>query len=122
MTGVAIVALPEEMPVNEIGRRSRRQLTDEVGVAVDQVYMNGMYPERFSEKEGSLLGRVLDLTEGTAHAAVRAALSQQRRHASQVEQLERLERRTQTPVTTLPFVFQPRLDVPALRALSEAVA
>lgn len=121
MTGVAIVALPEEMPVNETASLER-QLTGEVGVAVDRVYMNAMYPERFTEDEASKLSRVLDLTEGPSHAAVRAALSQQRRRASQVEQLERLERRTRAPISTLPFVFQPRLDVPALRELSEAVA
>ena len=91
-------------------------------MAVDRVYMNAMYPERFTEDEASKLGRVLELTEGPASAAVRAALSQQRRRASQVEQLERLERRTRTPVSTLPFVFQPRLDVAALRGLSEALA
>ena len=119
-TGVAIVALPEEMPVNETAFLER-QLTGEVGVAVDRVYMNAMYPERFSANEASVLGRVLELTEGTANAAVRAALSQQRRQTSQIEQLERLERRTRTPVRTLPFVFQPRLDVPAIRALSERI-
>ena len=119
-TGVAIVALPEEMPVNETASLER-QLTGEVGMAVDRVYMNAMYPERFTEDEASKLGRVLELTEGPANAAVRAALSQQRRRASQVEQLERLERRTRTPISTLPFVFQPRLDVAALRGLSEAV-
>ena len=119
-TGVAIVAMPEEMPVNETVSLES-QLVDEVGISVDRVYMNAMYPERFSEDEASVLGRVLELTQGTAHAAVRAALSQQRRRASQVEQLERLERGARTPVRTLPFIFQPRLDVAALRGLSEAL-
>lgn len=121
MTGVAIVALPEEMPVNETASLER-QLTAEAGVAVDRVYMNAMYPERFTEDEAAKLSRVLELTDGAANAAVRAALSQQRRRASQVEQLERLERRTRTPIRTLPFVFEPRLNVPELRALSELVS
>ena len=120
-TGVAIVALPEEMPVNETAFLEG-QLTSEVGMSVDRVYMNAMYPERFTEDEASKLGRVLELTEGPASAAVRAALSQQRRRVSQVEQLERLEQSTRTPVSTLPFVFQPRLDVAALRGLSEVLA
>ena len=50
-TGVAIVSLPEEMPVNE-SAALERSLTEDVGVAVDQVYMNAMYPERFSERGG----------------------------------------------------------------------
>lgn len=119
-TGVAIVSLPEEMPVNE-SALLERQLTDEVGVAVDRVYMNAMYPERFNGAETSKLGRVLDLAEGPAHAAIRAALSQGLRRRSQAEQLERLRSRVSQPVHTLPFVFKPNLDLPALRSLSEAL-
>src|SRR4051794_35848663 len=50
LTGVAIVALPEEMPVNE-SAVLEQDLRDEVGVAVDRVYMNALYPERFSREE-----------------------------------------------------------------------
>ena len=49
-TGVAIVALPEEMPVNETATLER-DLTSEVGVAVDRIFCNGLYPERFSEDD-----------------------------------------------------------------------
>ena len=68
MTGVAIVSLPEEMPVNETAALER-SLTEDVGVAVDQVYMNAMYPERFSEEEAEKLARVLEITEGPPQAA-----------------------------------------------------
>ena len=50
-TGTAIVALPEEMPVNE-SAALEHDLRDEVGVAVDRVYINGLYPERFSKRGG----------------------------------------------------------------------
>ena len=53
-TGVAIVALPEEMPVNE-SATLEADLRDDVGVAVDRVYMNGLYPERFSNEEAEQL-------------------------------------------------------------------
>ena len=53
-TGVAIVALPEEMPVNETAALEH-DLVEEVGVAVDRVYMNGLYPERFSKEEAEKL-------------------------------------------------------------------
>ena len=119
-TGAAIVSLPEEMPVNE-SALLERQLTDEVGISVDRVYMNAMYPERFDAEEESKLARVLDLTEGPPHAAIRAALSQSRRRRSQAEQLERLQASVREPVRTLPFVFQPTLDLEALRGLAEAV-
>src|SRR5690349_3418851 len=38
-TGVAIVSLPEEMPVNETSSLET-SLTDDVGMAVDRIYMN----------------------------------------------------------------------------------
>src|SRR5919106_5238992 len=40
LTGAVIVALPEEMPVNE-SELLETELTGELGVAVDRVYMNG---------------------------------------------------------------------------------
>ncbi len=53
-TGTAIVALPEEMPVNE-SAALEQDLRDEVGVAVDRIYLNGLYPERFSKEEAERL-------------------------------------------------------------------
>lgn len=120
-TGVAIVSLPEEMPVNE-SVALERTLSDEVGVAVDRVYMNAMYPERFDADEAAKLERVLEITRGPARAAVRAAVSEHRRASSQRAQLRRLERGVRSPIRTLPFVFRPRLDVPALRLLAGEVA
>ena len=119
-TGVAIVSIPEEMPVNE-SALLEEQLTGDVGIAVDRMYMNAMYPERFDSDEAAKLERVAEITEGAPHAAVRAALSQFRRARSQREQLKRLSDRVRTPVKTLPFIFQPRLDVPALNRLAEAL-
>jgi hypothetical protein len=97
------------------------QLGGEVGIAVDRVYMNAMYPERFDRDEAAKLERVTEITEGAPHAAVRAALSQFRRARTQRDQLKRLTDRVSVPVKTLPFIFQPRLDVPALRRLAEAL-
>jgi anion-transporting ArsA/GET3 family ATPase len=119
-TGVAIVALPEEMPVNE-SASLESTLTGEVGIAVDRVYMNAMYPERFDAEEEAKLERVLELTDGPARAAVRAAVSQYRRSQTQREQLGRLQEMVRTPVKTLPFIFKPRLDVPSLERLAAAL-
>lgn len=119
-TGAVIVSLPEEMPVNE-SAALERQLTDEVGIAVDRVFMNAMYPERFSDDEARKLERVLEITEGAPHAAVRAAVSQHRRACTQREQLQRLERSVSSPIRTLPFIFKPRLDVGELNRLAGAL-
>jgi anion-transporting ArsA/GET3 family ATPase len=116
-TGVAIVALPEEMPVNESASLEHDLRTD-VGVAVDRVYMNALYPERFSGEEAARLGELAGGENGVARAAARAAVSEHNRARSQRAQLARLRRRVQAPVKTLPFLFEPDLDVEAARRLS----
>src|SRR5688572_16936695 len=95
-TGVAIVSIPEEMPVNE-SAVLERSLRDDVGVAVDRVYMNAMYPERFDKGDASALESALERAEGPARAAVNAALSQHRRALTQRDQLQRLKKAVTTP-------------------------
>jgi len=117
LTSVAIVALPEEMPVNETASLET-QLTGEVGIAVERIYMNGMYPDRFAGEEAGRLEEAEERLEGPPRAAVRAALSEHRRAGSEAEQLERLRELATTPVTALPYVFKPRLGVPELELLA----
>ncbi|MGE5408698.1 MAG: ArsA family ATPase [Syntrophothermus sp.] len=116
-TGAAIVALPEEMPVNE-SAALERDLRDEVGVAVDRVYLNALYPERFSKQEAAKLSTVAAGEEEAPRAAARAAISEFDRARSQRAQLARLRRRVQAPVKTLPFLFEPELGVEAARRLA----
>ncbi len=116
-TGTAIVALPEEMPVNE-SAALEHDLRNEVGIAVDRIYLNGLYPERFSKEEAERLGTLAGSADGPERAAARAALSEHGRARSQRAQLARLRRRVETPVKTLPFLFEPDLDVEAARELS----
>jgi anion-transporting ArsA/GET3 family ATPase len=117
-TGVAIVALPEEMPVNE-SAALEHDLREEVGVAVDRVYMNGLYPERFSNQEAEQLAELSGGEEGATRAAARAALSEHNRARSQRAQLARLRRRVEAPVKTLPFLFEPELGVEAAGQLAK---
>ena len=119
-TGVAIVALPEEMPVNE-STALEHDLVNEVGVAVDRVYLNGLYPERFSRAEAETLTALAASEGGASKAAARAALSEFGRARSQRAQLARLRRRTEAPVKTLPFLFEPDLGPEAARRLSKRI-
>jgi anion-transporting ArsA/GET3 family ATPase len=116
-TGAAIVALPEEMPVNE-SAALENDLRTEVGVAVDRIYMNGLYPERFSGEEAERLGEIASGENGAVRAACRAALSEHNRARSQRAQLARLRRRVEAPVKTLPFLFDPELGVESARRLA----
>jgi anion-transporting ArsA/GET3 family ATPase len=120
-TGVAIVALPEEMPVNE-SAALEHDLTEEIGVAVDRVYLNGLYPERFSKAEAERLCELADGDDGAPRAAARAALSEHGRARSQRAQLARLRRRAKAPVKTLPFLFEPDLGPEAARRLSRRLS
>ncbi len=116
-TGVAIVSLPEEMPVNE-SAALEHDLRDEVGVAVDRIYMNALYPERFSPEEAQRLAELAVGQNGSARAAARAAVSEHNRARSQRAQLARLRRRVEAPVKTLPFLFEPELGVEAAGRLA----
>jgi anion-transporting ArsA/GET3 family ATPase len=116
-TGTAIVALPEEMPVNE-SAALEGELRSEVGVAVDRVYLNALYPERFSHQEAERLAELAAGGDGAVRAAARAAVSEHGRARSQRAQLARLRRRVETPVRTLPFLFEPELGVESARELA----
>jgi anion-transporting ArsA/GET3 family ATPase len=116
-TGIAIVSLPEEMPVNETATLEQ-ELREEIGVAVDRVYVNALYPERFSNEEAERLQVARSENDGVAREALRAAVSEHRRARSQRAQLARLRRRVSTPVKTLPFVFEPVLGVEDARELA----
>jgi anion-transporting ArsA/GET3 family ATPase len=119
-TGVAIVALPEEMPVNETATLER-DLTSEVGMAVDRIFCNGLYQERFSADDEERISAAFDRAENGVRPALRAALSERRRAVAQREQLARLEELTEAPVATLPFVFEPELGPEHVRGLAETV-
>jgi anion-transporting ArsA/GET3 family ATPase len=120
-TGTAIVSLPEEMPVNETASLEQ-DLREEVGVSVDRVYMNALYPERFSAEEAERLESAADDAEGAVRGALRAAASEQRRAESQRRQLARLRELVSSPVDTLPFIFEPELGVEEARQLAGSMA
>ncbi len=127
-TGVAVVALPEEMPVNETAMLEQR-LDSEIRIGVDRIFCNGLYPERFSEAESASLAALADDDGGDRdedrpliRAAARAAVSEGRRAQAQREQLARLEELCKAPVTTLPFLFSPEVEAEQIRSLSEQLA
>ncbi len=108
------------MPVNESGLLER-ELTENVGMTVDRVYMNGVYPERFTDSEAERLASLPDEASRGARAAARAAISEHRRAGIHRRQLERLRGLVSAPVKTLPFIFEPELGPDGLRALAAEV-
>ncbi len=120
---VALVTLPEEMPVNEV-IEAAYLLEDKVGVALGPVIVNACYP-------------VLDGLEVTAGEAARtagielepglvAALEDARRfritrQQLQAEQLDRLAHELPLPQLRVPFLFTDVIGPAELDTLSDAL-
>jgi anion-transporting ArsA/GET3 family ATPase len=112
-TGVVVVALPEEMPVNETLDFERR-LADEMGMSIDRAIVNAVYPERFTGAEAKRLRAGAREDDGAVHAA----LAEYERVRGQRSQLRRLRRGLDAPVATLPFLFEPELGLEQLDELA----
>jgi anion-transporting ArsA/GET3 family ATPase len=119
-TGIAVVALPEEMPVNETAALER-SLSADVGVTVDRIFCNALYPERFSAAEAERIEAVAPRAGLSAREACHAALTEAGRARDQREQLARLESDCEAPVSTLPFLFEPELGVEEISVLAEQI-
>jgi anion-transporting ArsA/GET3 family ATPase len=121
-TGYVAVALPEEMPVNETLELQER-LPAAVGLGLDAIVVNGVWPERFSDADVARLRRAArNGYEPAAAHAIRAALAGHARAEAQREHLERLRAAATAPVSTLPFVFESELGLAEYRRLAEALA
>lgn len=116
-TGVMAVALAEEMPVNEtieLGERLRAEL----GMEVDSIVVNGLYPERFTREEAKRMESLDSSGPEASRAALEAALGEDRRARSQRSELRRLKKAVEAPVATLPFLFEADLAREGLEQLS----
>jgi anion-transporting ArsA/GET3 family ATPase len=117
-TGVVAVALAEEMPVNETVELEGR-LDREMGMAIDQVVVNALLPERFSGEDCEQISEANGSHPVPAvRAALRAALSEHTRARGQRSQLRRLKRDLEAPVATLPYLFEGELDLDSFERLS----
>jgi anion-transporting ArsA/GET3 family ATPase len=127
LTSVVAVAWPEEMPVNETVDLQRK-LRQDLGLELDRVIMNGIYPELFDDSEAEKVRlRYRDEVARNGHggievvrrAALRAALSEYERARSHRRQLHRLEEGVGRDVNQLPFLFEPEFDMQAVESLAD---
>jgi anion-transporting ArsA/GET3 family ATPase len=114
--GYVAVTQGTEMAVSET-IELQSSLREQLGRELDMVIFNAALPRRFAEPEL----RAITATS-SAHpvggAAVLAASTVHERARMQNNQLARLRRR-KLPLLRLPFLFQPRLDRPALQQLAD---
>ena len=118
LTGYVAVALPEEMPVNETLWLERR-LPDAIGVDLEAIVVNGMWPERFSAGDAEALRAALD---GRRDGPVHAALTSYERARAQRSHLRRLRRATSARVVTLPYLFESEIGLPEFETLAAGLA
>jgi anion-transporting ArsA/GET3 family ATPase len=134
---IVMVTLAEEMPVNE-ARELRDQLRGELGLEVQHLVINQVYPQRFPDR--SPQARVLDAliearpgiqlsldAPGTERAgsarddlaalAAHAQLARVRRQLNE-QYLDELERHFQVPHTRLPLLFERSLGPAQIDQLS----
>jgi anion-transporting ArsA/GET3 family ATPase len=121
-TGYLAVALPEEMPVNETLELEPR-LREAVGLGLDAIVVNGVYPSRFNAKESEAL-RAAAENGLPPHglAAVEAALAEHQRARTQRTHVRRLKRDAEAPVTTLPFLFDTEVGLAEYGTLAAKLA
>jgi anion-transporting ArsA/GET3 family ATPase len=117
VTGVVAVALPEEMPVNETIELAGR-LREDMGMGIDTIVVNGVYPQRFAAAEAKRLAALDGRVSSTARPALESALSGFRRARGQRAEVGRLRRAADAPVRTLPFLFEPDLGPAEVELLS----
>ena len=121
-TGYVAVALPEEMPVVETLELGRK-LEDAVGLGLEAIIVNGVWPDRFSTADVEKLRAA----SGNGHhpaaaAAVAAALAEHDRATMQRGHLERLSAESGTKVVTLPYLFASELGLPEYQLLADSLA
>jgi anion-transporting ArsA/GET3 family ATPase len=121
-TGYVAVALPEEMPVVETLELGRK-LEDAVGLGLEAIIVNGVWPDRFSSADvKKLRAASRNGHDPAAAAALQAALAEHDRAALQRGHLERLSQESGTKVVSLPYLFAPTLGLPEYQLLADALA
>lgn len=119
-TGIVAVSTPEEMAINET-----LALRDELRrdrLHLDVVVVNALYPSRFDDEEEARLGRALaEARSPLERTALRAALSEHARTATQNEQRARLNGVLEAPVIELPYVFADDIGRAELETLADTL-
>ncbi len=121
---VALVTLPEEMPVNEV-IEAAYQLEDKVGIALGPVIVNGCYPAVAGLDTPAALAASdagVELEPDLVAALDEAREFRRTRQELQGEQLGRLSRELPLPQLQVPFLFTASIGPEELDVLSGALA
>lgn len=120
---VALVTLPEEMPVNEV-IEAAYQLEDKVGVSLGPIIVNGCYPpfpasDIPAGEAAAAAGVAIDDEFCTAIDA--ASAFRRTREILQRDQLDRLGHELPLPQLRVPFSFTASIGPDELQVLADAL-
>jgi anion-transporting ArsA/GET3 family ATPase len=121
---VALVTLPEEMPVNE-AIESAYQLEDKVGIALGPVIINGCYPSLpglDTPADEAAVAAGVDLDPSLVSSLEAARRFRLTRQQLQEEQLQRLAHELPLAQLRVPFLFSETMGPAELDTLSDALA
>jgi anion-transporting ArsA/GET3 family ATPase len=120
-SGVIVVSLPEDMPVNE-SLELAAAVRGELGLPIAAVVLNQVTPLLFSSAEREALSKT-DTSGGDAGAiALAAAARRATTERVQSESLSKLEKGVDAPLVKLPRLLQDPSNPAAIRALSAILA
>lgn len=117
-SGVVVVTLPEDMPVNETVELVG-SLESELQLPVAQVVVNGMLPPLFSAEERAELVKPRTLPAGEPGAAALGAGARRSfREIVQAQSMQRLNQELKATKVYLPHLFDGAENLAAVRELS----
>jgi hypothetical protein len=119
-TALAIVTLPEEMPITEAIELDQ-QLRAQVGLAPQALLVNALPPARFSAEETARLHQ-LQAGPPPVGPAAQAALLQAVRAEAAGREVARLKAALDLPTTYLPLLAAPGWGLPEIRRLVATLA
>ncbi len=121
---VALVTLPEEMPVNE-AVDAAYQLEDKLGIALGPVIVNACYPVEAgldTPAPQAALAAGIDLDAELLSSLESARRFRTRRQELQEDELRRLAHELPLPQLRVPFLFTDSIGPAELETLSAALA
>ena len=121
---VALVTLPEEMPVNEV-IEAAYQLEDRVGIALGPVIVNACYTPVAGldvPAEDAVAAAGVTLDPSMVSSLEEARRFRQTRHQLQEEQVQRLAHELPLPQLRVPFLFTSAIGPHELDLLTDALA
>jgi anion-transporting ArsA/GET3 family ATPase len=120
-TCVILLAIPEELPVNE-ALEFERKAENDLNMSVAAIIANMVYPEIFSFNEVLAIERMNNSEQEKKQPVIEAAQKQIIRRALQQSYIHRLINEGEHPVFQLPFYYTNNLDREQIKDIAKHIS